>query len=201
MTTFERIKELSTKQGKSLQRVSEELGFGVNYLYQLKNQQPTAEKLTLIADYFNVSVDYLLGRIDQPTPLMAYDATLEKLLSQNGIQKNSDLGLTREQFLYLSSLGMANLVELVGNDQAEEISKNMRDEKADNKFEQEYPFKNFLIALNTVMFNPIEYLMIYYGLLTKDNQKKATEILQKLVIAQKHNDEDIFIKREKFDLF
>ena len=63
MTTFERIKQLSAKQGKSLQKVSEELGFGVNYLYQLKNQQPTAEKLTLIADYFDVSVDYLLGRV------------------------------------------------------------------------------------------------------------------------------------------
>lgn len=62
MTISERIKELADKQGKSLQKVSEDLGFGVNYLYRLKNQQPTAEKLALIADYFNVSVDYLLGR-------------------------------------------------------------------------------------------------------------------------------------------
>lgn len=62
MTIFERVKELSDKQGKSLQRVSEDLGFSSNYFYRMKKQQPTAEKLKLIADYFNVSVDYLLGR-------------------------------------------------------------------------------------------------------------------------------------------
>ncbi|WP_415859742.1 helix-turn-helix domain-containing protein [Lactococcus laudensis] len=62
MTTLERIKLLAKKQGKSLQKVSSDLGFGVNYFYRLKTQQPTAEKLTLIADYFHVSVDYLLGR-------------------------------------------------------------------------------------------------------------------------------------------
>lgn len=94
MTTFERIKQLSSKQGKSLQKVSEELGFGVNYLYQLKNQQPTAEKLKLIADYFNVSVDYLLGRaeakpINEPIDLAEVansddDAVWSRLLSSGG---------------------------------------------------------------------------------------------------------------------
>ena len=94
MTTFERIKQLSSKQGKSLQKVSEELGFGVNYLYQLKNQQPIAEKLTLIADYFNVSVDYLLGRaeakpINEPIDLTEVansddDAVWSRLLSSGG---------------------------------------------------------------------------------------------------------------------
>ncbi|ABJ73725.1 Transcriptional regulator, xre family [Lactococcus cremoris subsp. cremoris SK11] len=94
MTTFERIKQLSSKQGKSLQKVSEELGFGVNYLYQLKNQQPTAEKLTLIADYFNVSVDYLLGRaeakpVNEPIDLAEVansddDAVWSRLLSSGG---------------------------------------------------------------------------------------------------------------------
>lgn len=64
MTIFERIKLLAKKQGKSLQKVSEELNFSSNYLYQLKRQVPAADKLALIADYFHVSVDYLLGRED-----------------------------------------------------------------------------------------------------------------------------------------
>ncbi len=62
MTIFERIKKLADKQGKSLQKVSADLGFGENYFYTLKKQQPKADKLSLIADYFGVSVDYLLGR-------------------------------------------------------------------------------------------------------------------------------------------
>lgn len=63
MTTFERIKSLADKQGKSLQKVASDLGFGDNYIYNLKGaKSPAADKLALIADYFHVSVDYLLGR-------------------------------------------------------------------------------------------------------------------------------------------
>lgn len=68
MTTFERIKELAKKQGKSLNRIEEELGYGKNVLYRLKNTNPSTERLQEIADYFGVSADYLLGRTDNPTP-------------------------------------------------------------------------------------------------------------------------------------
>lgn len=65
MTIFERIKQLADKQGKSLQKVSEDLGLSTNYIYNLKGaKSPAADKLALIADYFHVSVDYLLGRED-----------------------------------------------------------------------------------------------------------------------------------------
>ena len=33
----------------------------------MKNKKPNAERLQEIADYFNVSTDYLLGRTDNPT--------------------------------------------------------------------------------------------------------------------------------------
>lgn len=36
MTIFERVQELSRKQGKTLQKVANDLGFGDNYLYTLK---------------------------------------------------------------------------------------------------------------------------------------------------------------------
>lgn len=65
MTTFERIKNLAKNQGKSLNTVEEELGYGKNVLYRLKTTNPSAERLQEIADYFGVSVDYLLGREDK----------------------------------------------------------------------------------------------------------------------------------------
>ncbi len=34
--------------------------------YKLKTQKPNAERIAEIADYFNVSTDYLLGRTDNP---------------------------------------------------------------------------------------------------------------------------------------
>lgn len=64
---FERIKELAKKRGVNLQKVSEDLGFSTNYLYSLKNKKtPSAEHIAKIAEYFNVSTDYILGRTDNP---------------------------------------------------------------------------------------------------------------------------------------
>lgn len=80
MTTFERIKELARKQGKSLNKVEEELGYGKNVLYRLKNSNPSAERLQEIADYFNVSVDYLLGREDDPHSSRVTETELEEAL-------------------------------------------------------------------------------------------------------------------------
>ncbi|NTN51314.1 helix-turn-helix transcriptional regulator [Enterococcus faecium] len=69
MTTFERIKELAKNKNKNLQQVAKDLKYGENYFYSLNaGKQPTAEKLQEIADYFNVSVDYLLGREEKETP-------------------------------------------------------------------------------------------------------------------------------------
>ena len=64
--TFEKIKELAKKRGKSLGQVEEDLGYGRNTLYKIKNSTPNAERIAEIANYFNVSTDYLLGRTDNP---------------------------------------------------------------------------------------------------------------------------------------
>ena len=65
--TFEIVKDLCEKQGISLNTLEEKLELGKNSLYGLKRNQPSAERLQQIADYFNVSTDYLLGRTDNPT--------------------------------------------------------------------------------------------------------------------------------------
>lgn len=65
-STFEIVKDLCEKQGISLNTLEEKLGLGKNSLYGLKRNQPSAERLQQIADYFNVSTDYLLGRTENP---------------------------------------------------------------------------------------------------------------------------------------
>lgn len=65
-STFEIVKDLCENQGISLNTLEEKLGLGKNSLYGLKRNQPSAERLQQIADYFNVSTDYLLGRTDNP---------------------------------------------------------------------------------------------------------------------------------------
>lgn len=69
MTVFERIKFLAKKHSKTMKQVTIDLGYSENYFYSLKSgKQPSAEKLTEIANYFNVSVDYLLGREEKQSP-------------------------------------------------------------------------------------------------------------------------------------
>lgn len=64
--TFEKIKELCKQRGITLTQLEETLGYSRNTLYKLKTQKPNAERIAEIADYFNVSTDYLLGRTDNP---------------------------------------------------------------------------------------------------------------------------------------
>lgn len=64
--TFDRIKELAQRQGLSINLLEEKLGYSRNTIYNLKNSKPSTERISEIADYFNVSTDYLLGRTDNP---------------------------------------------------------------------------------------------------------------------------------------
>lgn len=73
-STFEIVKDLCEKQGISLNTLEEKLELGKNSLYGLKRNQPSAERLQQIADYFHVSTDYLLGRTDSPR--IASDASI-----------------------------------------------------------------------------------------------------------------------------
>ena len=69
MTVFERIKFLAKKHSKTMKQVTIDLGYSENYFYSLKSgKKPSAEKLTEIANYFDVSVDYLLGREEREMP-------------------------------------------------------------------------------------------------------------------------------------
>ena len=73
-TAFERIKDLADKQRISLNDLEDKLGISRNSLYGIKKANPKSDRLQQIADYFNVSTDYLLGRTDNPA--IAKDDTI-----------------------------------------------------------------------------------------------------------------------------
>ena len=62
---FDRVKELSDQRGENIKTVALKLGFSENAFYKWKNQSPKSETLEKVADYFDVSTDYLLGRTDK----------------------------------------------------------------------------------------------------------------------------------------
>lgn len=64
MNILERIQELCKEQGTNPSKLEVELGFGKGTLYKWDKSSPNTDKLSKVADYFKVSLDYLLGRGD-----------------------------------------------------------------------------------------------------------------------------------------
>lgn len=68
MSTLERIKKLCEEHGITVPVLEDRLGIPNNTIYQWKpgsKRGPSTERLEKIADYFNVSTDYLLVRTEQ----------------------------------------------------------------------------------------------------------------------------------------
>ena len=63
-----RLKELRKRRGLSQLRLAMELGMNQNSISRYESGEREADYQTLIqlADYFNVSIDYLLERTDNP---------------------------------------------------------------------------------------------------------------------------------------
>lgn len=63
-----RLKELRKQKGLSQLRLATELNTTQNTIsrYETGEREPGIDELIKLADYFNVSVDYLLGRTDNP---------------------------------------------------------------------------------------------------------------------------------------
>ena len=62
----ERLLELRKEKGISQARLAQDLqvSYAVICYWETNRSEPTAPNLVKIANYFDVSVDYLLGRVD-----------------------------------------------------------------------------------------------------------------------------------------
>lgn len=62
MTLVDKIRKLANQHDMSLPQLEVELGLGNGTISRWKSSSPNTDKLQKIADYFNVSMDYLLSR-------------------------------------------------------------------------------------------------------------------------------------------
>ena len=99
MDLKERIKELCKVNGVSMNKVESDLNFGKGYISKLGKSTPNASKIRQIADYFDVTVDYLMSgkessqeievkltRKDEKDIARRLESTLEELEnSQDGL--------------------------------------------------------------------------------------------------------------------
>lgn len=63
---MKRIRELRKKRGLSQDRLANEMSINIKTLrrYEVGEHNPRVAILIELADYFNVSIDYLVGRSD-----------------------------------------------------------------------------------------------------------------------------------------
>lgn len=98
-----KIKELADKKGVSLAQIERDLNFSNGIISSWKNGRASQDKLAAIADYFNVSTDYLLGREEKKKDDKQVDLTgigqkedEEKIFSYEGKEiPKQDLELIR----------------------------------------------------------------------------------------------------------
>ena len=67
MTLKDRIKELADLNNMSLPALESALGFGNSTIVKWDKSTPNAAKLQTVADYFNVSMDYLMSGKEETT--------------------------------------------------------------------------------------------------------------------------------------
>lgn len=65
MTLFERVERLRAEKRISQGKLEKELGFSNGSISKWKNSMPSPERLSKLADYFGVSVDYLVTGEDK----------------------------------------------------------------------------------------------------------------------------------------
>ncbi|NYZ58799.1 helix-turn-helix domain-containing protein [Lactococcus lactis] len=94
MDLYEKIKELAKQKKVSIRQVEEKLGIANGTIRRWGKTNPSVKTVKSVADYFNVSVDYLLGGdeakpINEPIDLAEVansddDAVWSRLLSSGG---------------------------------------------------------------------------------------------------------------------
>lgn len=76
---YQRIKQLCSEKGITINKLENDLGVGVSSIQKWKvSKSPSVDKVVKVADYFDVSVDYLLGITEIRSPV-------EKLLEDDDI--------------------------------------------------------------------------------------------------------------------
>ncbi|MDD3224730.1 MAG: helix-turn-helix transcriptional regulator [Clostridium sp.] len=122
MTFGEVLKRLRDSRGLTQQDIATLLKVGRSTIagYETKGKQPDFEKLKILANFFNVTIDYLLGRTDE----INYSSTNDKItkslsddpeLSEfwNTLKEREDLKLLFKQTKDLSPNDVKKIIRII----------------------------------------------------------------------------------------
>lgn len=111
---LDRYNDLCTKKGESANAVAKKLGIASGTVSEWKNgRAPRNSTAVKIADYFDVPVDYLLGKTDDPAPKQKKpDAISDELW--NMIQNDPKALVLLEMILKMSKEQRAKMEKFLG---------------------------------------------------------------------------------------
>ncbi|MGB9780652.1 helix-turn-helix domain-containing protein [Caldanaerobacter sp.] len=114
-----RIKDLRAEKGISQNELAKALGLTQQAISAYENglREPDLETLQKIADFFNVSIDYLLGRSDIRNPTdeitEAVEDDPELLEFWNELKQREDLKLLFKQTRKLSPKDIKQVIRII----------------------------------------------------------------------------------------
>lgn len=91
MTAYERIETLRKQKKISQGNLEKELGFSNGSISKWKNSTPTFERLQKLADYFGVTVDYLMNGNENSAEKPSYYLNDETAAIAQDIFENKEL--------------------------------------------------------------------------------------------------------------
>ena len=189
-----RLKELRQKKGDTQEDVAKAMGVTRRGYQKWENEesQIKPEKAKQLADYFGVSVGYLLGYEDN------FDYVSKKVIQ--ALDKVKDQA---------SSQSIANYEDLERIAEADRIIKEfLKDTDKFKRYQESFPLKlslaiQELIDLDNIKQTDYAKLLINYQVLEKSDQIKIFEIIDSLAIKttalnKEVDDEDeMFITTDK----
>lgn len=94
MTLKQIINELCKSKGISIRKLEDEIGIAHATITDWDKHRPSVDKVAAVADYFGVTVDYLLGRDpveDEDINMMLADPTYRALFKKTAKMSKEDL--------------------------------------------------------------------------------------------------------------
>lgn len=84
MALRDNIKDLAAQKKISVAELERTLGFGNGSISKWNKQSPSADKLKKVADYFGVTIDYLLDRKTAAQTNATIEEALDSVMSYDG---------------------------------------------------------------------------------------------------------------------
>lgn len=101
MGLYEQIRDIAKTKGYSINKLEQELGFARSSINKFNKNKPSVEKLQQIADFLEVSLDYLMtGKDDQKEQIAELTARDERDISRRLEQTLADLEVQQGALMF-----------------------------------------------------------------------------------------------------